>query len=188
MEAETILKDFLEKTYFEIDQNIKFSEAKNAAIITLNSALVAVCSDKLFDVQTAFCWKVIILIATILLLIPLILSVFSFRATTGSEKGLTQCFYNILMKQNKVHDTPEKLMFYSYISKKYSGDHISYLNAIEQKDNYSVLETQLAIQIIDLSNVAYRKFMLFNIAVKIESLIFASAAIIGVLVLLLKIF
>ncbi len=43
------IKDFLEKAYSEVNDNIKFSEAKNAALIALNSALIAWGGSIIFD-------------------------------------------------------------------------------------------------------------------------------------------
>lgn len=75
-------------------------------------------------------------------------------------------------------------MFYSYISVNYSKEPTEYLkdvninvfnnanNVDEDKENY-----QLASQITDLSDVAYRKFILFNIAVQIECAIFSVGGI-----------
>ena len=55
-----MLKDFLEKVYNEINDNIKFSEAKNAALLTLNSALISASAGKVFDQNIAFYWRVLI--------------------------------------------------------------------------------------------------------------------------------
>lgn len=83
------MKKFLEKAYIELDNNIKFSEAKNAALVTLNSALISACSSKVFDADIAFLWRVLIALVTLSLIIPLSLSIASFIAATGSDKDIT---------------------------------------------------------------------------------------------------
>lgn len=75
-------------------------------------------------------------------------------------------------------------MFYSYISCNYSKKPTEYLQSINANvfNNTDTIEVkteeyQLASQIVDLSDVAYRKFALFNIAVIIEFTIFSIGGI-----------
>lgn len=174
-----IVKKFLEKVYTELNDNIKFSEAKNAALVTLNSALISACSSKVFDVNIAFLWRVLIALLMLSLIIPLSLSISSFIAATGSNKGLTNKIVNCYKKHYEINEDKNQYMFYSYISCNYSQKASKYLQKINENvfngtnniDENSE-EYQLASQIVDLSDVAYRKFVLFNIAVKIECIAF----------------
>lgn len=179
---------YLQRTYSEINDNIKFSEAKNAALITLNSALIGVSVDKVFDYQIALHWRVVVLFASVVLLIPLIISLYSFRAATGSERGITKLINKIIESTNNIPIAPKKLMYYSYIIKNYKEDPIGYLKAVNEKDTYTIDEIQYATQIVNLSGVAYRKFILFNFAIKIESMSFVFGVLSGIVILVLKIF
>lgn len=179
------MNDFLNKTYTEINDNIKFSEAKNAALITLNSALISACSSKVFDTDIAFLWRVLIALITLLLIVPLSLSVFSFVAKTDSEDCMTRKINKRIKNHNKISSSPKKYMFYSFISGHYSENPDQYLKDINTdvfgNNNYRVkeetVEYHLARQIVNLSDVAYRKFALFNIAVKIECIIFSAGGV-----------
>lgn len=180
------MNTFLTKTYTEINDNIKFSEAKNAALVTLNSALISACSSKVFDADIAFLWRVLIALVTLSLIIPLSLSISSFIAATGSDKGISNRIVERYKKHNKICKCKNKYMFYSYISGHYSKKPIEYLQDINANVFYNANtvgviteEYQLASQIVDLSDVAYRKFALFNIAVLIECAIFSIGGIIA---------
>ena len=131
-----------------------------------------------------FLWRVLIALVTLSLIIPLSLSITSFIAATDSDKGITNKIVNCYKKHNEISKDNNKYMFYSYISVNYSKEPTEYLkdvninvfnnanNVDEDKENY-----QLASQITDLSDVAYRKFILFNIAVQIECAIFSVGGI-----------
>ena len=183
-----LLIKFLEKTYTEINENIRFSEAKNAALITLNSALIAAGASKIFDAKVLLYWRVAIAIGTLLLFIPLVLSLFSFRAATGSEKGVVKKIYSVLNKKNKIEQLTPKYMYFSYISKHFDNKPDAYLQAIDTKCRYNILEQQMARQIVDLSGVAYRKFVLFNIAVKTECVVFSIGGLTALVIVLGKFF
>ena len=177
-----MLKELLEKTYSELNNNIKFSEAKNAALITLNSALITAGASKVFDSEILINWRIGIAIGTLLLIIPMLLSLFSFRATTNSEKCIVKKIYDFLDSKNEIEKEPKKCMYYAYIAKHYKDNPAFYLEDVYHKENtedYSFLENQMARQIVDLSGVAYHKFILFNIAVKIECVVFSLGGLVA---------
>ncbi len=186
------LKDFFDKTYSEINDNIKFAEAKNAALITLNSALIAACADKIFDYDIRLCWRILVSFLVISLMLPLIISIFSFRATTGSESCLVKKIYKVLNKMNTIDRNRESYMYYAYIAKFFDQSTDEYLKKLKEKIGTSGADEKgldlLAKQIVDLSNVAYRKFTLFNIAIKIECSSFVIGTIIAIILLVSKIF
>ena len=180
---------FLEKAYSELNENIKFSEAKNAALITLNSALIAACSSKVFDSNILVYWRVAIVVFTVLLIIPLVVSLFSFRATTDSEKCVVKRIYDFLDKKNIIKDTPKKYVYFAFISKYYKNNPDGYLMDVFSKDDieeFNVFEQQMARQIVDLSGVAFRKFILFNIAIKIECTIFLLGGLSALIISIIK--
>lgn len=183
----------LEKTYDELNDNIKFSEAKNAALITLNSALIAAGIGLVFESKVAFQWKTIVLLAILFLCIPLVISVYSFRAETGKISEEERESFNStdndtwLERHHIISSEPKKLMFYSYISKYYKNNPIKYLEEVSDSGNTNIYHYQLASQIVDLANVAYRKFALFNLAIKIECTGIILGSIITLIIVLVKI-
>lgn len=180
---------FLEKAYSELNENIKFSEAKNAALITLNSALIAACSSKVFDANILIYWRVAIVVFTVLLIIPLVISLFSFRATTNSEKCVVKKIYDFLNNKNIIESTPEKYMYFAFIAKHYNDKPEDYLKDVFSKSSineFDVFEQQMARQIVDLSGVAFRKFILFNIAIRIECTIFLLGGLSALIISIIK--
>lgn len=166
---------FLEKTYNEINENIKFLEAKNAALITLNSALIALCGDVVFDSTILFFYRALIAFFLLLLVIPLGCSIFSFRAITGSERKFLTRIYTFLDSKNRIFSSTNRYMYFAFIHKNFSKNPVEYWENIAQNEKITgenMLSYQLANQIVDLSRVAYRKSVLFNIAIKIEFIIF----------------
>lgn len=182
------LDDFLEKAYAEVSDNVKFSEAKNAALITLNSALIAWGGSVVFDSSISFKHRVLVSLFVLMLIIPLICSIISFSATTGSPKSIPQKFNNYLKTHNDTPIDPPKNMFYAYIHKYYASSE-TYLDAVriaEVTTEEKPFLLQISQQIIDLAEVAYKKFVLFNIAVKIECLIFSLGGISVLIILCTK--
>ena len=165
-------QQILDKAYAEVNDNIKFSEAKNAALITLNSALISVCAEKVFNNDIAFLWRVLIAFVGIFLIIPLVVSIFSFRAITGSEKCVVKKVYRFIDNSNQIANNPVKMLYYAYIAKHFKDDPEKYLNSL-QIDSKNPIFLQMATQVVNLAVVAYRKFILFNISIKIEFFILA---------------
>lgn len=170
-----MLQKFLEKAYSEVTDNIKFSEAKNVALITLNSALIGTGAGKVFEYEIALKWRILIAFLLLLFIVPTVLSLLSFRAKTDNEIGIVKSIYSFIDNRNQINEQPVKLMFYSYIAKHYKSltDVDKYLSNIGSIDEVGAYERQMASQIIDLAGVAYRKFMLFNFAIKLECIIFS---------------
>lgn len=164
----------LKKIYAEVNDNIKFAEAKNAALITLNSAIMSFCATIIFNKDTFFSYRIALSAFAIALFIPLIISLFSFRASTGTESCLEKKIYSAIDKQNKIDTSKSKPMYYAYIASKYSETngavnfHLEICGNSCHDSHHGILTSQ----IIDLSKVALRKFILFNIAVKSECFIF----------------
>lgn len=164
-------KDFLEKAYTELNDNIKFSEAKNAAIITLNTALVGASCAIVFNSDIAIIWRTFIVFLAIGLMIPLGISLYSFIA-----------------KMHHQNDTDNiKFMYFSSIYKTYyNKEDKSYYQDLKDKFKDDFAEKQLSKQIVDLSAVAYKKFMAFNIAVIIEICIFVFCSIFALIIAICK--
>jgi len=184
------LSAFLEKSYNEVQDNIKFSEAKNAALITLNSALITLGSGAMLNSEVSLFYRTVISIFVLLLVVPLICSIFSFRASTGSEGKMLECFYRFLDSKNQIPEAPKKYLYYAFIHKYFNDNPVKYLEEVspgEYIDEKS-LSYQMARQIVDFSEVAWRKFILFNIAIKIEITIFFGCSIVVLAILITKCF
>ena len=180
-------ENFLGKVYSELAENIKFSEAKNAALITLNSTLIVLGGSMIFDSTILSCYRVLISLFLLALGVPLICAIFSFHAMTGSEKKLANKIYKFLDTQNGIPSEPMKYMYFAYIHKYFTDNPSEYLQAIlslAEERKQSLLLHQMAIQIVDLSRIAYQKFALFNIAMKIEFAIFFGGGITSLIILI----
>lgn len=181
---------FLEKVYNELTENIKSSETKNAILITLDSTLIVLGGNIIFNNSILSCYRVLFSIFVLALGIPLMCAVFSYRAMTGSEKKLVKKIYMLLDRQNHIPYEPKKYMYFAYIHRYFADNPIEYLqnvmpSAEQGKGEHSLLLYQMAIQIVDFSGIAYRKFILFNIAIKME---FAILGCFGVIFCALLIF
>lgn len=189
MEEKMDIDDYLERAYNEVSDNIKFSEAKNAALITLNSALIAWGGSIVFDSGIYFIYRVMVALFVLLLLLPLICSIISFRATTDSERGIIKKFYAYLDSKNTIPSEPQKHLYYAYIHKYYNSNPEKYINDIFSaniNDIEKIYFAQIARQIVDLASTAYRKFSLFNICVKMECVIFSLGGVLSLIYLIVK--
>ena len=165
-------KDFLEKTYTELNDNIKFSEAKNAALITLNTALIGASSALVFNSDIAIIWRVLIVFLAVSLMIPLGISLYSFIAK---------------MHHKDDPDDNKKFMYFSSIYKMYyNKKDKSYYGDLKEDFKEEFAEEQLSKQIVDLSAVAYKKFKTFNIAVIIEIGIFVLCSVFAFVIAICK--
>lgn len=179
---------FLGKVYSEIAENIKFSEAKNAVLITFNSTLIVLGGNIIFDSTILSRYRVFVSFFMLALGVPLGCAIFSFHAMTGSERKLVSKIYNFLDKQNRIPPEPKKYMYFAYIHKYFANDSSTYLQnilPISEQGQQNFLLHQLVIQIIDLSRIAYQKFTIFNIAMKAEFAIFGCFGIVSFIILML---
>ncbi len=113
----------------------------------------------------------------------------SFRATTGSESKLVKKLYTYLNSMNKIDSNPKKYLYYAYIHKHYNNNPKKYLNDVcttEIDQNKKPYYEQMARQIVDLAGVAYRKFILFNIGIKSELIIFLLGSLTVTVFLIIK--
>lgn len=168
-------KDFLEMVYSELNNNVKFAEAKNTAIITLNSALIALSAAAIFDKDISKSYVAVMSIVLFFLLFPVICSLISFRATTYEIRRPYDKLFELLDNKNKILQTPQRVTYYAYIKKFYKNDPGIYLAAVGEEPTR--LNMYMARQILDLASICYRKFSLFNVAVFLELIVFYFARI-----------
>jgi len=188
------MKKLLEKTYSEIGSNIAFAEAKNGALITLNTAIIALSSGLVFTGGISLHYRWLFAIFAVLMILPLTISLFSFSAALGDEWTIIKRINKAVEKNRSINDSPlnypPKYMSFEYIHFNLTTPE-KYLEAIGSNIDSVLpnsLKYQLAIQIIALSRVAYRKFALFNLAIKLELIILIASILVSVVVLMLKLF
>lgn len=167
------LREFLEKTYGEIADNIKFIEAKNTALITLNSALLVLLGDAIFDDGASGVYRIMLSLLMVVLCAAIGCAIFSFCAASGSKQRLVGRLYAWMDRKNSLASGRKKLMYYAYIHKFFPDDPEGYWRSVTRdlpqgEEAPDPLLMQLAGQIVDLSGVAYRKAVLFNTALQIE--------------------
>lgn len=177
---------FLEKVIAEINSSIKFVEAKNAALITLNSALIAWGAGIVFDIENIRFHRIIVAFSVLALSIPMIVAIISFCPVIkgNNEKVKAQAQKKLALS------SPKRLMYYAYIAANYANDVDSYLTELKDMDSSknNTAETALGHQAVDLAIVAFRKSRFFNIAVLIESIIFCFGGTITLAFLVFKLF
>lgn len=182
--------NLLEKAYKEINDNIKFAEAKNGALITLNSAIIALGSGFVFAQGVNLCYRWLFATFAVSLLFPLVLSILSFRAAIGTERRIVKWINEkVKNESNKVENigTPKLLYFaYIYSQTPTPREYLEAIGGIPSDIPDTSIEYQLASQVVDLSAVAFRKFVLFNVAIKVELLIFVVAMLVAVITLVAR--
>lgn len=173
------MKDFLDRIYKEVSENIKFIEAKNGTLIALNSALIAISANKIFDDKLSTQYRTLLFFIIIELLLVMFISFCSLLAQNNSFSSKSKIYLKLLKKANNIKKSENRFMFYAYISKFYRDNFgkpkvRSYLTDMdfdinEGKGNEKTI-IYIVSQIIDLSDIAYYKSCLFNISVIIESI------------------
>ena len=153
--------------------------------------MIALCGDIVFDGTVLFFYRALIAFLLLLLVISLVCSLFSFRAMIGSEGKLLNGIYSFLDSRNNISSQATKYMYYPFIHKSFSTNPAEYWKSIapnKKSADEKVLSSQVANQIVDLSGVAYRKSALFNIAIKLEFIIFGTCDIGAFIILIIKCF
>lgn len=151
-----------------IEQNVniylQFAEAKNAVLITFNGALALFAFDYFSELNKGY-EKTVIAGLVIVLIITIIINLISFIPYIHK--------HDIIKRPGDPRDD-DNLLYYKHISK---YDHRTYYKALYNKfhtadtgssnikiDNY---ESSLSRQIVELSKIAYNKYFLFNLSLKI---------------------
>jgi len=168
------LKDILS----DVTNWLNFAEAKNLALLTFNSVWLATFVKKFFE-SKGIGERVLFAFFSIVSIIAIIICLISFI-----PKILPQIFLKTTIEEVLKDKLPEKsetdnLLFYRDIFK-YSEDEyyeviqrrkfINYENGVDNfnSDNYKYEKTMVK-QIVILSGIAYKKYYLFNIAIKVTA-------------------
>lgn len=158
------VEEFLEKQLQSMTNWLTFAEAKNAALVAVNIAIIAFLADIL---KEYFVWFTII---TIVLICSSAISIWSFFSD-GTRKASRK-------SKGKDEAVKPNLLFWGDIAKSKGAE--GYLAQVVDRyfpDHWEEAKTaaiciDLANQIVILSRIAARKFYLFNLALKILILAF----------------
>lgn len=150
------MKDFLTEQLDRTNYWLSFSEAKNAALVALNIAIIAVCTQiDIFSMIMQVILCVLFLASTICCLI-------SFHPNLKSETD----------NQGEYYTKNKNLVFYGDISK--IKDANSYIDAIKYRYKLDMCEKEknicedLAVEIVINSKIAMSKYHLFRKAIYLD--------------------
>lgn len=142
-----------------VDKWLTFAEAKNAAIIALNAAIVS----KILDIIFSDNMPIVLITYNILIYIPIILLLFSLAIALYSFKPN--------LSKDVSNSNTQNLIFYRSIALFKSTE--EYIKCIDL--NYGRKESEankcvqdLAEEIIINSRIAVNKYKMFNIALKLD--------------------
>lgn len=155
--AKTTLEERLEKIFDNVNGWLKFAEAKNATLLTLNAAamfglhrLYVLCKP---IPDWLFYW---LIAATAFLFVSLLICLSSFFARTKIPRFLIS---------RSTNDSSTNLMFYGQLAELKGSEFVDLLRiASAYEEEACKYDNDVAEQIIINSKIARNKFALFNAA------------------------
>lgn len=164
--------EMLEKILEDTTNWLSFAEAKNAALIAFNGVWGAICIDKFLECKSkdiAFIYAFL----CILCIVSVIISLISFIPKMFTSDRFEE-YLKSKLKQQSIDDN---MLFYGDIFKYSPKEYFESFqknilklgeNKIEKYESDKMMfEKQLALQIVTLSTIAYKKYYLFKIALHI---------------------
>lgn len=154
------LEDKLLKIFGNVNDWLKFAEAKNAALITFNGVILFNSYNLFKSIFNISFWLDFYIYSFIIcLILSILISLFSFYPQT-----------NISKSTSKAPNDNDNLIFYTHIIKYKEIDYLNALNiAANQQNNKesnpSKIELNYATQIITNAKIADRKYMCFKFAI-----------------------
>ena len=170
--------DTLKDIFRNVNIWLHFAEAKNGAIIGVNSLFLFKSIDIVIDMINGDMLESIFLVViiSIVFIIALIISIISFFSDAlvfNDETNAVEC--DTELKNKKVLKVEDRiLIFYGHIelyksSKNYLIDiYKQYVNELKSNDSLSKIELDYAKEILINSRIAARKYKLFNMALKVN--------------------
>lgn len=163
------IRNALLEIYKDTSYWLSFAEAKNAALITLNSVLLGFCIDKFFKnynvIYAIFCMMYIIsLLISLISFIPALNrreKLYNFITRGIGEKNIENdnfLYYRDIVKYKEVE-------YYEFIQKYIFNCEKSEIDEFNSLNNR--YEKNLVKQIISISKVTYLKYILFKVALYI---------------------
>lgn len=157
------MNEKLKYIFENVNNWLNFAEAKNAAIVALNVAIIF----GIFSIQDINSYKLYIFVPVVLVLLSLIISLYSFVPMTSNSVDKKLEFW-----ANRAKAT-ENIFLYSYIGKKFKTDNVDlYLKMVAKAidvNNYrkNGEDEDLAKEIIYNAKITIRKYELFRISITI---------------------
>lgn len=167
----------LQKIEDKIGDWLKFAEAKNAALITFDSACIFVIGEYFLNLQSGFL-KTTLATILIIFIFSVILCLISLIASVGKFNFLDSIFKKRTCTEN------DNLLFYKDIAKYEPTEYYKKIQEILNESNGNInskLELNISKQIVILSEIAYRKYVIFNVAASLSFVPFI-AAIVGIII------
>ncbi len=146
------MKDDIKSIFQNVNEWLKFAEAKHAGMIVLNSGIIFGILSIYKDYKTIVSWELIIVII-IVFGISIILSLISLFPITKNKTT------------NKTTETTPNLYFFGSLSKLNENEFKSELQKSYPNYQFNRIDEDIINQIIVNSNIATKKYKLFKIAV-----------------------
>lgn len=156
------MEERLRYIFSNVNDWLKFAEAKHAVIIGLNAAAIWAAIRIPYDSKDTHIDTTIQFIFISILTISILISFFSYFPKTKIP-------FHWLWNQQNSHDT-DNLLFYNDIKKYESYTYLQklYDNAKKSKKEFSKLEIDYAAQIIYNSKIASYKYTLFKLCLILD--------------------
>ncbi len=146
------MKEDIKDIFQNINEWLKFAEAKHAGLIVLNSGIIFGILSVYKDYKTIIDWHIILLII-IFIGISIILSLISLFPITNNDT------------KNKNKNVPINLYFFGSLSKLNETDFKNELLKTNANYKFDKFEKDIINQIIINSRIATRKYKLFIFAI-----------------------
>ncbi len=156
----------LQKLFANINEWLKFAEAKNFGLITLNAGIVFGLSQINFEEKSVACFVSFYILSPFIYL-SFLFTILSFfpvlrKIAKGEElNGMLSRLSGLIDKEKKF----ENIHFYGYLRRlnkaKFIDEFKSKTNSAEQ---FTLYEEELVTQILYNSRITWLKFQLFKIA------------------------
>jgi len=155
----------LQKIFANVNEWLKFAEAKNFGLLSLNAAIVFGFTQTNFSNKSVIHESGFYIVAPFAILSFLITLISLFPILSKIEKGTyakswINSFCNFIEKEK----TFENIHFYGYLKELDETEFESmYLEKIESKDKFTLYEKELVTQILYNSRITWLKYQLFKI-------------------------
>lgn len=189
MEIIINMEEKLQKIFANVNEWLKFAEAKNFGLLTLNAAIVFGISQTTFDDDSAasiVCYYLIIPIACLSSFFSLISL---FPILTKIEKGTKlKGMLNSLSTWIDKEDVFENIHFYGYLR---TIDETTFIDKINLNTGsthaFNIFEKELITQILYNSRITWLKYQFFKIAGFLSLIGIVLSPVLYVAILLVKI-
>ena len=156
----------LQKIFLNVNEWLKFAEAKNFGLLTLNSAIVFGFSQTNFDPDSIVKFVGFYVFAPFAFLSSFLSIISLFPILTTIEKGVI--LKGILAKISAMIDKEtlfENIHFYGYLRTLEKNEFISkFQSKTNSSETFTIFEEELVVQIIYNSRITWLKYQFFKIA------------------------